>query len=1108
MKKTNWFSPLLEDTLKKNRKMKLTILLFSLALFNANANTSYSQNKKISLSVEKESIEDVLDKIESLSEFKFFYNTDDINVSKEITLNVNKTSIKNILKELFNGNKTSYEVIKNQIVLKNNTKVNDIIQQTIIVKGVITGANGEPIPGASVVEKGTNNGVVSDFDGNFNIKLSSNSSTILVSFIGYKTKEIIIGNQTNFNIQLEEDAASLDEVIIVGYGSTKKSDLTGAVSQVTAESFKDQPLIRLEDALQGRAAGVTVAKSSGSPGAAVKVRIRGANSITGNNDPLVVIDGIIGGDLSTINPNDIASMDVLKDASATAVYGSRGSNGVIMVTTKKGSGKLKVDFDHFTSISEVPKYLDQLSVTDFATIENARRVRVGGSPIFTNAEIDALAQNGGTNYQDEIYQKAISNTTQVSVSGSEGDVRYFLSGNYTKQDGIVINTGYDRVTLRANVNAKVNNKLKVGLNIFTSKSSTKNDLNTYNRHQGSPLLKALTWDPTTPVYDANGNYNLRSIKGIGSLNDNPVFVLKESDFRKRSNIVNSTLNLNYQILDELSYSMIAGSSQTNNSTQNYKVETGDDYLPDTDYSGVDIAALQLSNVLTWQKEFGKHNIKATGVYEFTTSENRTNGYNANGLSLPLGFYRGDDLADASGKNVNNSYTKSVIESYMLRAEYNFNNNLLLTGTVRWDGSSVFPSEKWGTFPSIAVAYNLDDEIKEIANSINGLKLRLGFGQVGNAGIAPYSSWGLLTTNQYAYDGTSPTTGNIITSFENPDLTWETTTQYNAGVDLSFFNNRLNTSIDVYHKKTTDLLLDVPVSDTNGGNNGAISIYSNIGEVENKGLDLSFSGDIINQDEFRWNANLNLSFMKNKVTKLYGGLTELEGTFKAPGGQDRSVNTIMVGKPLGEFLGATFLGTWKTAEATEAATYGSLPGDAKYLRDEDGEILISSIGNGTPTMQWGFNNTFTYNNWDLNVVVQGVHGFDVYNIVQAAITGGAGDSRSFLAAEQVNQWTDTNETEIPAGSTFYNSSRFVEKGDFIRLSNLNIGYTLKEIKGIQSLKIYAGGQNLFLITDYSGYDPEHTSRSADGSGNVDVAAGINTGAYPNPRVYNIGLKATF
>jgi TonB-linked SusC/RagA family outer membrane protein len=1099
--------------LKFDLKMKLTIYLFLVSLFQIQAST-YSQNTKISLELEKVSIEKVLREIESKTEFNFLYKDKQLDYKKIVSVSYKNATISKILENLFKNTKINSEVLDKQIVLvvnKNKTttpsKLVAVVEQQKTITGTVNDDSGLPLPGASVLVKGSNSGATTDFDGNFSLTVKGSAAILVVSYIGFETKNVTIGNKSTFKISLAPSAATLDEVVVIGYGTSSRKDLTGSVSQVSSKSFEDQPLSRIEDALQGRASGVTVAKTSGAPGAAAKIRIRGANSITGNNDPLVVVDGVIGGDLSTINPNDIASMDILKDASATAVYGSRGSNGVIMITTKKGSGKSKINIDYFSTIAKVPEFLSQLGVVDFATIENARRVRVGSSPNFTTTEIDDLKTNGGTNYQDEIFKTAISNTLQISASGSEGKLRYFISGNYTDQEGIVINTGYNRLAMRANVESKISDKLKVSLNLYGSKSSTKNDLDTFGRFQGTPIMKALTWDPTTPIYDSNGLYNLRSVKGIGSLNDNPLFVLNESDFRRFNNRFNATFNLSYKITDGLTYNMIAGSTQSNTANQNYTVETGDDYLPDVSYSGVDRGTQQLSNVITWQKEIGEHRVKVTGLYEFSTYENRVNGYNANGLALPLGYYKADDWAPASGKNINNSFNEGSIESYMIRGEYGWNDDLLVTATVRRDGSSIFQNNKWGTYPSVALAYTLDDEVEDI-DAISSLKFRLGYGQVGNANLAAYSSFGLLTTNQYAFDGANPQTGTVISSFNNSDLTWETTTQFNGGIDFGILDNKVNISIDAYKKVTTDLLLEVPVSDTNGGNNGAISIFSNVGEVENKGVDVSISSNIIESQDFTWNANFNISFMKNEVTNLYGDITQYDGSFQAPGGQARSVNMISEGKSLGEFLGATFVGTWKTAEATEAAVFGKIPGDAKYLRDENDEIVFGSIGNGTPTMQWGLNNTFTYKNWDLNVFLQGVHGFEVYNIVQAAITGGAGDARSFLAASQVNQWSATNETEIPAGTTFYNSSRYVEKGDFIRLSNLNVGYTLNDFLGMDSFKIYAGGQNLFLITDYTGYDPEHTSRSADGSGNTDVAAGINTGAYPNPRTYNIGVKVSF
>ncbi len=976
-------------------------------------------------------------------------------------------------------------------------------QQTIT--GQITDDTGEGIPGANVLIQGTSNGTVADVDGNYRISASP-TDALVFSFVGYVTQTVEVGNQTLINVAMNPDIQSLEEVVVVGYGTRKKSDLTGAVARVSPETYENQPIARVEEALQGRASGVTVARANGAPGAAVKVRIRGVNSITGNNDPLVVIDGILGGDLSTLNPNDIQSMDILKDASATAIYGVRGSNGVIIITTKKGSGEGKINVDYFAVISEVPRLLPTLaeSVGDFARIENIRRVNTGGNPIFSDAEISALEADGGTNYQDEILQTGLSHNLAVSASGSEGKINYFISGNYRDEEGIVINTGYEQLSLRSNIGTEIGERVSINLNLYGSRSKTQNNFQTFGNGQGSLMYKANTWDPTTPIFDENGEFNLRSTRGIASLNDNPVRTLTESDFQDVNERLNTALNINYKFSDHFSYTLVAGTQFNNITQQRYAVEVGDDFLPHTSFFNNKFNTLQLSNILTWEQDFGIHNIKVTGVQEFQNNTFQRNAYNSNDLSLPKGFYFAE-LAPNAGQTISNDFNERRLSSYMLRAEYVLNNNLLVTATGRYDGSSVFrPGNKWGFFPSLAVAYSLDDWVTNLPG-FTSLKIRAGWGQVGNQAVDPFSTFATLRFNNYAFDGSSASAGTVLNSFENQDLTWETTSQVNIGIDVGFLEGRGNLSLDGYQKTTTDLLLNVPVLEVNGGG----TITQNVGEVENFGIDLGLDYIVIEQEKLDWTSNFTLSFLQNEVTNLFGEEEVINGLFTAPGGQARVLNIIEEGEPLGQFNGATFLGTWKLSEAAEAANFGRQPGDAKYLRDEDGEIVFGAIGNGTPTLLWGFNNTVNFGNWDFNVFLQGVHGFDVYNIMQAGITGGAGDSRSFMASDQVNQWTPENETDIPATVQFFNSSRYIEDGGFIRLSNMTLGYTFNNLGGKEgsSVKVYVGGQNLFLITDYSGYDPELTSRRGN-QGNEDVASGINVGAYPNPRTYTLGVKVRF
>ena len=538
-------------------------------------------------------------------------------------------------------------------------------QQT--VTGQITDETGEGIPGANVLIQGTSSGSVADVEGNYRISASP-SDILTFSFVGYLTQTQEVNGREVIDITMQPDIRSLEEVIVVGYGTRKKSDVTGAVAQVTPESYENQPIARVEDALQGpRAAGVTVARANGAPGADVKVRIRGVNSITGNNDPLVVIDGILGGDLSTLNPNDVASMDILKDASATAIYGVRGSNGVIIITTKKGSGEGKINVDYFTVLSEVPRLLPTLaeSVGDFAQIENIRRVNTGGNPIFSDAEIAELEANGGTNYQDEILRTGLSHNIAVSASGSEGKINYFISGNYRDEEGVVINTGYEQLSLRSNIGTQIGERVNINLNLYGSRSETQNNFQTFGNGQGSLMYKANTWDPTTPIFDENGDYNLRSTRGIGSLNDNPVRTLNESDFQDINERLNTALNVSYQFTDHFSYTLVAGTQLNNFVRQRYAVEVGDDFLPHTSFDNNRFTTLQLSNILTWEQEFGVHDIKVTGVQEFQNNTSARNGYDANDLSLPKGYYFAE-LAPNAGQTISNDFNERKLSSYMLR----------------------------------------------------------------------------------------------------------------------------------------------------------------------------------------------------------------------------------------------------------------------------------------------------------------------------------------------------------------------------------------------------------------------------------------------------------
>lgn len=952
------------------------------------------------------------------------------------------------------------------------------------ISGTVTSADdGQPIPGANVIIKGTSNGTSTDFDGNYSIEVSS-GDILVFSYIGYESTEVSINSQSVINITMNVDSEKLDEVVVIGYGTSKKSDLTGAISTVSSKDFEKQPLSRVEDALQSRAAGVSVVKSTGAPGGQVKIRIRGSNSISFSNQPLIVIDGILGGTLESLNPNDIATMDILKDASASAIYGSRGANGVVVITTKKGSGKPKIGVEYFTTVSSLPKQLPLLSPEQYADLSGIEVV------------------DGGTNYQDEYFRTAVLNNVQLNASGKEGNLSYFLSGNYVDQEGIVFNSDYDRLSLRANLNAKFGEKLNIGLNIFGSRERSHNLFRGGARASSDArggIAAILGWDPTIPIRNPDGTYyQLQS--SFGNILVNPVAVQTERDNNSIQDRFNANLNISYDISKSLNFSVVAGALSRHTNAENFAgIPAGTTVLEaQAGFSSSRLTTSQISNILSWNKKMGKTNVKLTGVYEL--QQNQTKSSSGNSGEFGIGGLRNAFYLLELGvdQSIRANETESTIQSYVGRAEFNFGEDLYLTGTMRIDQSSNFRKDnRTGYFPSVSAAYNISKLLPE-DGFFNSLKLRAGYGEVGNQNVGALATFADLPTGRdFAFDGSTPEIGIGKPSLKDTNLKWETTKQINAGLDFAFADNRLQLTIDWYKKNTTDLLLRKPVPDFNGGG----TVLTNIGEVQNSGLDFSLNAYPISTDDFTWNANFNLSTVKNEIIDLGGPeeiLTDAGGV--NPGGTDASFYSLRVGESIGQFHGATFLGTWKTADAAD----GRVPGSPRYLEDENGDVVLSDIGNGTPSLTWGLNNTFSYKNFDLNFVLRGVHDFQVYNVLYAQLVTplGSGTGRH---VDYLNRWTPENETDIPTGGDLLNSSRFVEDGDFIRLSNLSLGYTFHDLKPFKSLKVYVSGQNLFTISDYRGFDPEVSST---GVSNNDGAPSFDFGAFPNPRSYSIGARIEF
>ncbi|GGZ81796.1 SusC/RagA family TonB-linked outer membrane protein [Algibacter mikhailovii] len=952
------------------------------------------------------------------------------------------------------------------------------------VTGVIKDDAGVPIAGVNILEKGTNNGAVSDFDGNFSMTLQKSPSQISMSYLGYQTQEKEVSSGDAIVIILTEDAESLDEVVVVGYGTVKRSDVTMAVSSVGSKSFEDQPVFRAEDALQSRASGVQVIKSSGAPGANIKIRVRGSSSLTRSSEPLLVVDGIVGGNINSINPNDIQSMDILKDASASAIYGARGANGVILITTKRGKGVPKIEVNYFSSFASLPNKLPQVTPQEYSDLYPA------AGPVI----------DGGTDYQDEFFRPSIVNNIQLSAKGQEGRLKYYLSGNYVNQEGIVINTDYERLTFRSNLETKFGEKFKLGLNISGSRSQGHNLFSGGARASSDNrggILSVLTYNPTFPVRNPDGTYYDIEPQAVGSILVNPIAVISEKNNNSIQDRLGLNLNLTYNFTPAFSYRLNAGSNTLNAREERYSlIPDGSSVIaPRASFITSVLTNTQLSNIFTYTKDFGKTNLILTGVYEITKNVRRT----ANGGS---GAYSLEGLKDAfyqielgTSPGVSAGINDRTLQSYVGRAQVGVSENFNITGSLRVDQSSTFRKENNTIYaPAVSARYSLQNLFNDDDAFLNNIVLRAGWGKVGNDGTF-LGTYEQLTNNfnqHYSYDGVGITNGLGYGGVVDKDLKWEITRQTNVGLDFKLVKNKVSFSVDWYIKNSEDLLLDKQLHQEAGDPDGRV--FTNLGEIENTGFDFSLNADLLDSKDFYWNANVVLSTIKNTVVDL-GGPDEVPiSPANIVGASGETVYVLQKGEPSGQFYGRTFLGTWKTDNPE-----GETPGTARYATDENGEFILGAIGNGLPTLTWGFNQVFDYKGFNVNLLFSGAHGFDVYNDTYSEML-----VKNPIHPDYLNRWTPDNQTEIPTGTDRVRSSRFVEKGDFIRLTNLTLGYTFDEIKFLESAKVYVSGQNLVLITDYRGYDPEVSSTN----NSTDLAPSYDKGAFPNPRTFTLGLNLNF
>lgn len=1007
--------------------------------------------------------------------------------------------------------KNGWKTLVFSLILLMTLGFQPVYAQTSVSGKVVSAEDGEPLPGVNVILKNTASdspvGTVTDFDGNYQITVPGPESILVFSSVGSLMQEVTVGNKSVIDITLETDIQALSEVIVIGYGSQEKKDVTGAIGSVDAKDFEGQPIIRMDQILQGRAAGVNVTNSSGAPGGNVSIRIRGANSINGNNDPLYVIDGFVGGDFNDINPADIENIQVLKDASSTAIYGSRGSNGVVLITTKSGKvGEPKFSITSRFYSSSVLNTWDLMDAGTFAEVANQRANDIGTTPVFTSQEIADFKANGGTDWQDEIFRTGTGQEYQLDYSGGTEAVKYFISGNYLDQDGIVINSAFKRYSLRANVGAKLTDKLDARLKLNFIRRETNNVSG--NGNIGSATGGVTGWAPTAPAYDANGFPTVRD--NVSSIKGNPIEAALNDNINENSNFM-ANGGLVYEFIPGLTLDVGFGASYAN--LQNKTFSQGSiSNNPTASRQSTEFLFLQNTNTLNYRKVFANvHDFSATAVLESQLKKTDQFGANASGLQFPDLRYNNITLAGAVGTN--SYYEKQTIQSLIGRVNYQYDSKYLITASVRRDGSSKFRGDnQYSTFPSVALGWRLSEESFIPGTIFDDLKIRGSWGQTGSQGIGVYGTVTSFLTGDFdaatSFNNGSLTPGIKIGNPGNPNLKWETTTQTNIGIDMLILNGRLGITADYFIKSTTDLLLAQPLPQYTGG--GTIS--TNVGETENKGFEFSITSTVIDNPAFRWNTSFNASFLKNKVVSLSDNeMIFVDGNVGA-GITNLPEGVLMPGQPLTSYWGLKYLGTWKTEQAAEAALYGNVPGDSRY-EDVNGDNVIGGddyqiIGTGIPEMLFGWNNSMTYNNFTMNIFFQAMGGYDKWNFTYGQAISAIADAREVTHSDILNRWTPENQTDIPAFSSTdvveLQSSRFVENGSFIRLKNVSLNYDfpISKEKGVK-LGLMLAATNLLTITDYQGLDPESYSNN----GSADNR-GADGGSYPNARTYTLGINLNF
>lgn len=963
-------------------------------------------------------------------------------------------------------------------------------QNTVPIYGTVKDSNGEPLPGTSVFIKGTSIGTTTDYDGNFNINVEE-GQTIVFSFMGFKNQEIVFKNQSSITITLIENVNFLDGVVIIGYGSQKIKDVTGSISYINSEAIEERPVVQVTDALAGKAAGVQVTIRSGKPQGGASVVIRGTTSLSTSSEPLYVIDGVPAQTMYDVNPNDIESISILKDASAAAIYGSAGANGVVIINTKRGTdSKPVISFSSYSGVSRLPKKMGTLNSTEYIDLMDELGLTTDWSQYTAN-----------TDWQDEIYRIATRQNYQLSVAGSEKGLNYYASGNFQSNEGIIRTSIAERTTGKLNIDKQVNKWLKFGASVMYASWYDVEVSENVGKGNGSPITGALITPELIGVFNEDGTYTGNPLATDW---ENPVATTDAAERGYRSKRFLGSSFLEAEIIEGLKFKT-RFSIDNNHGTfkyylDNHTTSQGRAKNGMASESRSESSYWILENLLTYKKKINNHDFTLLGGVIFSKTT-------ATGMSIDVSNFGTDKIehinAGGTIDGVSGYESHKSNESFLGRVNYGYKSKYLLTANFRADGSSVFgPNSRWGFFPSFSAGWRITEEnFMSDIKFFDEIKLRIGWGKVGNDRIPAYSFYGSTEPGFDYVLGGSIVPGIASTSLENSDLKWEETTQTDIGLDLTFLKQRLHITVDVYQKYTTDVLLFVEIPTSSGFTNS----WQNIGETKNKGIEFSIAGDIIKGKEFSWTSNFNISFNRNKAIYLKG-----QDIYRGYITQRGEVVKIEEGEELFNFWGYV-------AEGVDPATgdmiYQDLNGDGKITDDGDKKI----IGNANPDFFYGFTNTFSYKGISLNIFLQGTHGNDIFNASRILMESmNDHKSQSDIVLERWRQAGDI--TDIPRATrgagpnneAKYNSmlsSRFIEDGSYLRIKTLTLGYDfdhkLLERAHIAKARIYVTAENLFTSTKYSGYDPE-VNYAAAGS----LVTGVDYGTYPQPKSIIFGLNLSF